>query len=334
MHTLLAMVFTNSLATISLTVYLALIAAAAFAGGSSIAFLSLGHRQMQVLLSFTGGIMLGVGMLHLLPHAYLEFDREIDTTMIWVLSGFFVMFLLERAFHAHSHHSIDSKQQAHSCQHHHEEPVHDDHPMPTHSQPSSQATQAPWAWCGAFAGLALHSLADGAALAASVDADSEHGVGLLAGFATFLAVVLHKPFDSGIIATLMIKSEASTRLRFIVNALYACVVPVGAITFFISLRLFGDNQGAILGAAMAMAAGAFLCIAAADLLPEVEFHSHDRILLTASLALGLAIAWGVSVMERSSHAHSAHGAHGAKQSADDSQRHDRHEHNQLQNNPR
>ena len=85
---------------------------------------------------------------------------------------------------------------------------------------------------------------------------------------------------------------------------------------------------------MAMAAGAFLCIAAADLLPEVEFHSHDRILLTASLALGLAIAWGVSVMERSSHAHSAHGAHGAKQSADDSQRHDRHEHNQLQNNPR
>ena len=239
-----------------------------------------------------------------------------------------------RVFHAHSHHSIDSKQQAHSCQHHHEEPVHDDHPMPTHSQPSSQATQAPWAWCGAFAGLALHSLADGAALAASVDADSEHGVGLLAGFATFLAVVLHKPFDSGIIATLMIKSEASTRLRFIVNALYACVVPVGAITFFISLRLFGDNQGAILGAAMAMAAGAFLCIAAADLLPEVEFHSHDRILLTASLALGLAIAWGVSVMERSSHAHSAHGAHGAKQSADDSQRHDRHEHNQLQNNPR
>jgi zinc and cadmium transporter len=59
---------------------------------------------------------------------------------------------------------------------------------------------------------------------------------------------------------------------------------------------------------MALAAGAFLCIAAADLLPEVQFHSHDRVLLTASLALGLVIAWGITVLERSSHAHAAHAA--------------------------
>ena len=52
-----------------LGVYLALIAAAAFAGGSSVAFLSLTHRQMQVALSLTGGVLLGVGLLHLLPHA-------------------------------------------------------------------------------------------------------------------------------------------------------------------------------------------------------------------------------------------------------------------------
>jgi zinc and cadmium transporter len=59
-----------------------------------------------------------------------------------------------------------------------------------------------------------------------------------------------------------------------------------------------------------MAAGAFLCIAAADLLPEVEFHSHDRLLLTAALTLGIAIAWGIVVMERSSYAHAVHaGAH-------------------------
>jgi zinc and cadmium transporter len=57
---------------------------------------------------------------------------------------------------------------------------------------------------------------------------------------------------------------------------------------------------------LALAAGAFVCIAAADLLPEVQFHSHDRVLLTSSLALGLAIAWGITVLERSSHAH-AHG---------------------------
>ena len=65
--------------------YLLVIAAAAFFGGSSVSFLTLGHRRLQVLLSFTGGVLLGVALLHLVPHAYLEFDRRLDTTMTWML---------------------------------------------------------------------------------------------------------------------------------------------------------------------------------------------------------------------------------------------------------
>ena len=288
-------------AAAALATYLVLIAAAAFAGGSSVAFLSLTHRQTQVLLSLTGGVLLGVGMLHLLPHAWLQLDRDLEATMGWVLLGFFVMFLLERAFHGHAHHTADGGPGGHAHAHHdgcgHSGHAHD--PVP---EPGGR-----WAWCGAFAGLALHSLADGAALAASVDADARHGVGLLAGSATFLAVLLHKPFDAGIIATLMINARASGRTRTIVNLLYALMVPCGAAAFLASLRIFGGQHDVVLGAALAMAAGAFLCIAAADLLPEVQFHSHDRVLLTASLALGLAIAWGITVLERSSHAHARHG---------------------------
>jgi zinc and cadmium transporter len=292
-------------AVVSLTVYLVLIAAAAFAGGSSIAFLSLGHRPMQVLLSLTGGVLLGVGMLHLLPHACLQLGGDIETTMVWVLVGFFLMFLLERAFHGHSHHTADGScgdADHHDHGHHGHEHAHAAAGRGSVGQPAARS----WAWCGAFAGLALHSLADGAALAASVGADAAHGVGLLAGFATFLAVVLHKPFDAGIIATLMIGSGASPRTRLIVNALYAAVVPLGAAGFLASLELFGSRQDAALGIAMAMAAGAFVCIAAADLLPEVQFHSHDRVLLTTALAMGLAMAWGITALERSSHAHAAH----------------------------
>jgi len=297
----LATITLQPTAVASLVGYLVLIAAAAYAGGSSVAFLSLGHRRMQVLLSLTAGVMLGVGLLHLLPHAYLELSRHLDTTMAWVLAGFFLMFLLERAFHGHAHHSADG---SHGCGHDH----HHDHAAHAHG---AAAAAGPWAWCGAFAGLAMHSLADGAALAASVGADGDHGTGLLAGFATFLAVVLHKPFDSAIIATLMANAGATPRTRRIVNLAYALIVPLGAMLFLASLRVFGGNQNAALGAALAMAAGAFLCIAAADLLPEVEFHSHDRLLLTAALTLGIAIAWGIVVMERSSHAHAVHaGAHG------------------------
>lgn len=280
---------------LTLAVQLAVVAAAAYAGGSSLSFLSMGHRRMQVLLSLTGGVLLGVGLLHLLPHAFIQLDRQIDTTMQWVLAGFFFMFLLERAFHGHSHHTADGGDAGHEHEHEHEHG-----PAETHAV----ARGGRWAWCGAFAGLTLHSLADGAALAASVRADGEHGAGWLAGFATFLAVLLHKPFDAAIIGTLMLNAGVSGRGRRIANGLYALVVPVGAMAFLGSLRVFGGQQETILGVAMALAAGAFLCIAAADLLPEVQFHSHDRLLLTSSLALGLAIAWGITVMERSTHAHS------------------------------
>jgi zinc and cadmium transporter len=287
---------------LTLAIQLAVVAAAAYAGGSSLSFISMGHRRMQVLLSLTGGVLLGVGLLHLLPHAFLQLDRQIDTTMLWVLAGFFLMFLLERAFHGHSHHTADGSDHGHDhghdCEHGHGHAV-------AHAAPGGGR----WAWCGAFAGLALHSLADGAALAASVRADADHGAGWLAGFATFLAVVLHKPFDAAIIGTLMLNAGVSSRGRSIANGLYALIVPLGAVAFLASLRVFGSQQETIIGVAMALAAGAFLCIAAADLLPEVQFHSHDRVLLTSSLALGLAIAWGITVMERSSHAHTHAHAH-------------------------
>jgi zinc and cadmium transporter len=283
---------------------LAAVSAAAYAGGSSLSFLSMGHRRMQVLLSLTGGVLLGVGLLHLLPHAFLQLDRQIDTTMLWVLAGFFLMFLLERAFHGHSHHTADGDD-GHDCGHDHGHDHSHDHAVAHATSGSGR-----WAWCGAFAGLALHSLADGAALAASVRADGDHGAGWLAGFATFLAVLLHKPFDAAIIGTLMLNAGVSGRGRKIANGLYALIVPLGAVAFLGSLRVFGGQQDTLVGVAMALAAGAFLCIAAADLLPEVQFHSHDRLLLTSSLALGLAIAWGITVMERSSHAHSHGHSHG------------------------
>jgi zinc and cadmium transporter len=214
MHPLLAVTSSSHLPFLTLAMQLAVVAAAAYAGGSSLSFLSMGHRRMQVLLSLTGGVLLGVGLLHLLPHAFLQLDRQIDTTMTWVLAGFFLMFLLERAFHGHSHHTADGGDHGHDHGH---DCGHDRGHADAHSVPGGGR----WAWCGAFAGLALHSLADGAALAASVRADADHGAGWLAGFATFLAVLLHKPFDAAIIGTLMLSAGVSSRGRGLVNALYA-----------------------------------------------------------------------------------------------------------------
>jgi len=50
-------------------------------------------------------------------------------------------------------------------------------------------------------------------------------------------------------------------------------------------------------AALAFSAGAFICIALSDLLPEVQFHSHDRVALTLAFLLGIGLAYGMGSVE-------------------------------------
>ena len=58
----------------------------------------------------------------------------------------------------------------------------------------------------------------------------------------------------------------------------------------------------MVGCSLAFSAGVFLCISLGDLLPEVEFHSHDRLKLSLTLLLGIALAWGIGLLEPS-HVH-------------------------------
>ena len=57
------------------------------------------------------------------------------------------------------------------------------------------------------------------------------------------------------------------------------------------------------GLALAAAAGTFLCIACADLLPELQFHSHDRLKLSLALAAGLGVALLIGQFEASGDDH-------------------------------
>ena len=50
-------------------------------------------------------------------------------------------------------------------------------------------------------------------------------------------------------------------------------------------------------AALAFSAGAFICIALSDLLPEVQFHSHDRMKLTVAFLLGIGLAYAIGSVE-------------------------------------
>jgi zinc and cadmium transporter len=85
-------------------------------------------------------------------------------------------------------------------------------------------------------------------------------------------------------------------------------VPVGALLFVAGASALGSTQTAV-PYALAFSAGTFLCIAAADLLPEVQFHRHDRIGLSIALVLGLALALGVGRLEAAAHSGHDHAGH-------------------------
>ena len=275
-----------------LTYYCLLILGASIAGGMIPVWFRLTHRGMELAVSFVAGVMLGVGLLHMLPHALdqvransAEPTGNVVDVMLWLLLGLLTMFFIERFFCFH-HHGVDDDQIA--CEHDH-----------AHGEGHRHGHDITWS--GAALGLTLHSIIAGVALAASVA--HGHDELKLAGLGTFLVILLHKPFDSMTIGTLMARGGWSLSARHVVNGLFSLAIPLGAAIFYVGL--WGESEGgAMLGYVLAFTAGTFMCISLSDLLPELQFHDHDRVLLSVSLLLGLALAYGVCQLEALSHTHS------------------------------
>lgn len=301
-----------------LAAYCLLILVSSLAGGWIPLAVRLTHTRLQVATSFVAGLMLGVGVLHMLPHAWLQLG-SVDRAVAWLLGGFLVMFFLQRFFHFHHHDVPEEDPEACSGrpQDHHGDCHHDcDSHVVHHDHTLAGKSARQLSWGGAALGLALHSIIDGVALAASVEAEA-HGAGhgILVGVATFLVIVLHKPFDAMVIGTLMAAGGWSRVSRHVVNGLFALAIPAGVLLFLWGAGRFVTESHGFVGCALAFAAGTFICIAASDLLPELQFHSHDRMKLSVALLAGLALALLVGRFEISGHGHD-HGEAGAPASTD------------------
>ena len=328
----------------------------ALLGGWIPQVVKLTHNWMQILISFVGGLILGISIFHLLPHALAEVGPEgADWVALFMMAGLLVMFLLLRAFHFHQHEppgligensqplppsTSHSHSHAHSdhattpatpgssvsaslpvlgistsatststssCDHghehthlHHSHSHHDHHHGHDHQHGTRQLS-----WFGVMFGLSLHALLDGLAVAASVEADAHHGsVGWgLYGLGTFLAVALHTPLDAISITALIGNSNWSARRRLLLVLAFSAMCPIGAFLFWLGYRATGGNTSWLVGCSLAFSSGLFLCIALSDLLPEMEFHSHNRIQLSAALIAGIGLAYLIGLIEPE-HAHS------------------------------
>jgi zinc and cadmium transporter len=311
-----------------LAYYCTLILLASIIGGMIPVWFQLTHRWMQFAVSFVAGVMLGVAVLHMLPHAIADavaqagnsaaqngvasanvaMMQAIVRTMAAVLAGMLAMFFIERFFSYH-HHDVpdgDAPHATHDANH----PVHDHH---AHDGQHSHDLS----WSGAALGLALHSVLNGVALAAAVGHGGDGS--RLAGLGTFLVIFLHKPFDAMTIGMLMARGRRSLGWRHTVNTLFSLAIPAGALLFYFGLMTETHSANGTrqlwVAYALAFSAGTFLCISLSDLLPELQFHQHDRIKLSVAMLLGLALAWAAGSMEAASHRAHAHPVQAAVSSA-------------------
>jgi zinc and cadmium transporter len=283
-----------------LAVYCGLVFVASLAGGWALLAMRLTHARLQMAVSFVAGLMLGVATLHFLPHA-AEQTHSLHQTMLWVLGGFLAMFFLQRFFPHHHHDVSEGAPEQTTSGHQDAEQAHmrHEHCSTPHTLAERSARQL--SWSATAIGMTFHSLLGGMALAVAVAAKDGGDFGWV-GLGTGLVIILHKPFDSMAVSTLMAASGCSIKARHWFNGLFALVTPLGAVLFFIGANQAAQSNPNFLGGALAFCAGTFLCISCADLLPELQFHSHDRLRLSIGLLAGLGIALLISQAE-SGHEH-------------------------------
>jgi len=199
-------------------------------------------EPLRLLIGAGAGFLLAVALLEMAPHA----AGMIPTAPVWLLGGFLLVHVVEHVVPAHFHYGHE-----------------------THSglQPHVGVT--------ATAGLTIHSLLDGVAIVAALQADSWLG-GMV-----FAAMVWHR-IPSGFTVASVVRAVGGSPG----SAMLAAGV-LGVAAVLGGLLWLALPQGRWLGAALSVSAGSLLYVAATDLLPEVN---RRRTLLAP---LGVVIGVGV-----------------------------------------
>lgn len=221
--------------------------------------LSFGARADRVagwLLSYAIGTLLGAALLGLFPEALEHAPPE---RSLWLLLASILVFLaFERALH---------------WRHPHEGHHRDAHGV----EPATAAT--------ILVGDAVHNAIDGLVIGVSFSVNLEVGV------TSTLAILAHEiPQEIGDFAVLLQSGMPKMR-ALVLNYLVALTpVPAAALAYF-----WSADTGAIKGWLLPIAAGSFLYIALADLVPAVH-HRRGRGLAIVQMLLiwcGVATIWTI-----------------------------------------
>lgn len=209
---------------------------------------------LKLLIGFSAGFMLALGLLEVSPHA-IDYGLEPHEVGLWILVGYLAMFLFEHTLPGHFHYSEQRHREA----------------------------EAPHLWLHASSaypvllGIALHSFFDGVAIGAGFR------LSFPLGFLLFLAVAFHTVPVGATVSTLMLVTEQGFK-----RALGAAIF-VGLATVLGALAV--DLPALWVGYALSFATGVLLHVAASDLIPEVyeePSRAPDVAVIVGALVFGLA----------------------------------------------
>jgi zinc and cadmium transporter len=277
-----------------LALYSVAILAVSLFGGSIPILGRVTHSRLQLYLSLSAGVMLGASFFHVMPEAIEAMEKAWGSALglwmfgLWMALGVVGLFCIERFIAPHSHEMSSKLQEDHEhepgCAHDHEH----------------RAAPSVAGWM-AVVGLTIHTFMNGAGLAGAVQFDSKEGspgFWVLPGLALFLAIALHKPADALAISTVLSRKGVARGTLTLVQLGFGLMVPVGAGAFLLATGAIDERlQNHLTGAALAFSAGTFLFIALSDLLPEVQFHRHDRIPLSLALLMGVVLMGAIAMLE-------------------------------------
>ena len=213
------------------------------------------NNHLHTLIAFSGGVMLGVLFIMLMPealHETIEAGFEFDTACYMIMVGFVLLFVID--FLVKKYLGFDEHGE-------------DEH---AHSITSLSA----------FSGLAIHSFFDGLALAAAFTAGESVGLLVLIGLCLYKTVVAFS-----LVSTIIMGEKPRTAWTYLI--VFALVSPLATI---ISYAFLNAGEFVYTGPALCLSAGIFMFVTMCDILPEAFHHRNNDVKQLLFLLLGLTVA--------------------------------------------
>jgi zinc and cadmium transporter len=204
------------------------------------------EERLKLFVCLGAGLLLGMSFLHMLPEAS---DLVPKSFGFWFLVGFLILLILERFVMVHAC-------EEHGCNYH-------------------------TVGLAAFAGLTIHGIIEGFALASSLFV-TDFGPVLL------IAILAHKaPAGSALTSILKLAKKSNGQILLFVFGV-ALSGPVGLLLAYAVLQ--NQRLASTAGILLSISAGTFLYIAVCDLLPELHSKDSEKFKRLSAFIVGLGFA--------------------------------------------